>query len=161
MKVYFLFKLKNEEYICSYIYSEEHAKVFSYSFDEDYIVKTEEPTYKKLEDVETLLSKNSKSKKAKSNNPVLEKKDFADIKQALFFLDGTHDDFKEGIHARKKLPQIITPYEMDFEEDDEMKDEDLEDGVDEDKMFEDFKGFDEDEEDDLQNFDDDDDDLYR
>lgn len=163
MKVYFLFKLKNDNYICSYIYNEENSKIFSYSYDEDYIVKTEEPNYKKLEDIEAVFSKTSKSKKAKDANSLLEKKDFPDIKHALFFLEGNHDDFKAGIQARKKLPQIITPYELDFEEDDKfdpIKDDDLEDGIEEEKLLEGFKDLNDDEDDIADNFDDDDD-IYR
>ncbi len=163
MIVYFLFKLKNDDYICSYIYNEENSKIFSYSFDEDYIVKSDEPNYKKLEELETALLKKSKSKKAKDTPVILEKKDFPDIKNALFFLEGSLDDFKEGIQARKKLPQIINPYDLDFEEGEEfgsLKEEDLESGVGEESLFEDFKDLPDDEDDAAETFDDDDD-LYR
>ncbi len=163
MKVYFLFKLKNEDYTCSYIFNEEHSKVFSYSYDEDYIVKSEESNYKKLEDVETAFSRTSKSKKSKDANTLLEKKDFPDIKHALFFLEGNHDDFKAGIQSRKKLPKIITPYEMDFEESDEfenLKDDDLEVEAGEDNLFKEFKDFGDEEDESTDDFDDDDD-LYR
>ena len=42
MNVCLLFRSKEEEYYCDYIYCYENSMVYSFSFDDDYIVKNEE-----------------------------------------------------------------------------------------------------------------------
>lgn len=115
MLVLFLFKPKVNAHICSYIYTVENDHVVSYSFDEDYIVKTDENAFKDLQYVEDHYSKIIAGMK-KDSQPVMVKKEFPDIKAALFYLQGTLDDFNESIPARKRLPQIINPYDMDFDD---------------------------------------------
>lgn len=116
MNIYFLFNYQEEEYICTYIYSNENNSIVSYSMDEDYIVKTDEPKIKSLKHLEESYSAAKNKKGDKQNPPQLLQKEFPDIKPALYFLEGTIEDFKEGIPARRKLPQIVNPYDLDFED---------------------------------------------
>lgn len=124
MNIYFLFSNIKNEYICRYIYTKENNKVFSYSYDEGYIVKSEESTYKSLDEIEdTFKSKTSAAKNSKqSNPPKLLQKEFFDVRQSLYYLNGTLENFNEEIPARKRLPEIISPYDMDFEETDSFDD---------------------------------------
>jgi|WetSurMetagenome_2_1015567.scaffolds.fasta_scaffold528823_2 hypothetical protein len=163
MIAFMVFTQKDDENICNNIYSEEDGELFNYFIDEDYIVKTEEPKYKNVKELELAILDKDKSKKGKSKDKKsqLIKKEFHDIRQALYFLGGNLDDFKQGIQAHKKLPQIINPYDMDFEEGDsdlnsiEVDIDDKE--FDEDKLFDELKDLQDDEEDkDLDEPDDDD-----
>lgn len=175
MKVYFLFTYIDEEYICNNIYAEEEGKVINYSVEEDYIVKAEDPAVKSLAKLEEMYEPRAKGKKGtrtaakQENPPKLIQKEFDDVREALYFLEGTLEDFNEEIPARRKLLPIVNPYDLDFEEDkDEFpvfgeSDVDLEkEGFFEDDELDDFGvDGDEDEEDDFGgNFDDDEDDKY-
>jgi hypothetical protein len=124
MNIYFLFSTVKDEYICKYIYTNESKKVFSYSYDEGYIVKNEESMLKDLSDVEAKFAAKSKGKKApkKSSGPILIQKEFPDVRQSLFFLNGSLDNFNNGVPSRKRLPEIISPYDMDFESTDDFDD---------------------------------------
>lgn len=150
MTVYLLFSPREEEHICTFIYTKENGKIISYSFDEEYIVKTDESTIKDFKQLEDAYPAKAKPKKGKKpeNNPVLIKKDYPDVKQALFFLEGTLTDYNENIPAHKKLPQIINPYDLDLDEN-ELKgadmDVDFDSEVDEDELFKDLDSGDEDE----------------
>lgn len=159
MTVYLLFSPREEEHICTFIYSKENGKIQSYSFDEEYIVKTEETAIKDFKQLEDAYPAKTKPKKGKKpeDNPVLIKKDYPDIKAALYFLEGTLADFQENIPAHKKLPQIINPYDLDLDEN-EMKgaDIDFDSEVGEDELFSDL-----DPEEDDENPDTYDDDFYR
>lgn len=168
MTVYLLFSPKEDEHICTYVFTSEKNKIISYSYDEEYIVKEDEPKIKSFSDLEEKYSDKGKNKKNKQ--AVLIKREYPDIKDALFYLDGTLEDFNQEIKARKKLPSIINPFDMDFEEDVEdfstigkaALDDDI-DGNIEDSDF--MKDFDADEEEDTDNYsdnyDEDDDDLYK
>jgi hypothetical protein len=114
MIVYFLFSPKDDDYICTYIYSSEKNKIISYSYDEEYIVKTDEPKVKSCKDLEDKYSDKGKTKKGKP--PILLQGNYNDIKEALFYLDGTLENFKQLIKARKKLPPVINPFDIDFDE---------------------------------------------
>lgn len=159
MTVYLLFSPREEEHICTFIYTKEDGKIISYSFDEEYIVKTDETAIKDFRQLEDAYPAKAKVKKGKKpeDNPVLIKRDFPDVKAALYFLEGTLTDYQENIPAHKKLPQIINPYDLDLDEN-EMKATEIEfdSEVDEDELFSDL-GTEEDDE----NFDNYDDDLYR
>lgn len=158
MNIYFVFTPEYEEMICTYIYSSEGGKIISYSIDEDYIVKNEEPAIKSLRQIEDMYAAKQKNVKKGSEAPVLMKKEFGNINDALFFLEGTLDDFNNDVPARKKLPQIINPYDLDF---DEEKDSayDFQGEMEDDDLFEDDEFGGDDEADD-KSFDDDDD-YYR
>lgn len=190
MNIYFLFSSVNDEYICKYIYTKESNKIYSYSYDEGYIVKSEENVYKDLKEIEDkYISKSKKGKSGKKSLPaVVMKKEFSDVRQSLYFLHGNLDDFNNGIPARKRLPEIINPYDMDFEHTDDFddfgesgfeettgdfdkSDEDFDDSYNDDVIdkeaydhdpFADHDSFDDDfDADDRDNYDDDDDDFYR
>ncbi|MEI7812378.1 MAG: hypothetical protein WCJ01_08125 [Ignavibacteria bacterium] len=119
MKIYFLFSNVKNEYICKYIYTNEDKKIYSYSFDEGYIVKNEEPLIKSLKQLKEDFDAKLKTP-AKSVNPmVLEHKEFSDVKESLYFLNGSLNNFKYDISARKRLPEIISPYDFDFDEEEE------------------------------------------
>jgi len=140
MTVYLLFSPREEEHICTFIYTKEDGKIISFSFDEEYIVKTDETAIKDFKQLEEAYPAKAKPKKGKKpeDNPVLIKKDYPDVRQALFFLEGTLADFQENIPAHKKLPQIINPYDLDLDEN-EMQtadlDVDFDKEVDEDELF--------------------------
>ncbi|MCU7494474.1 MAG: hypothetical protein HF314_15665 [Ignavibacteria bacterium] len=179
MKIYFLFKYIDEEYICNNIYAEEEGKVINYSVEEDYIVKTEDPAVKSLAQLEEFYQAKAKGKKTtkpaaakqtskQENPPKLVQKEFDDVKEALYFLEGTLEDFNEDIPARRKLLPIVNPYDLDFEDDSEdfaafgESEEDLEKGgFFEDDDLDDFTaGEDEDEDGFGSDYDDDEDDRY-
>lgn len=169
MVVYFLFSPKDDEHICSYIYTSEKNKLISYSYDEEYIVKTDEPKIKDFKDLEEKYSGKGKNKKSKPS--ILLKGEYPDVRDALFFLDGTLEDFKQGIKARKKLPSIINPFDLDFDEDtedfsamDSMDAIDLDKEIDDSEFLNEFKSEDEDEEypdDEEDDYPDDEEDLYK
>lgn len=171
MVVYFLFSPKDDEHICSYIYTSEKSKLISYSYDEEYIVKTDEPKIKDFNDLEEKYSNKGKSKKSKQS--ILIKGEYPDVKDALFFLDGTMEDFKQGTKARKKLPPIINPFDLDFDEDtedfsamDSMDSINLDKEIDDNEFLDEFKSDDDEYEeypdDDVDKYsDDDEDDLYK
>jgi hypothetical protein len=168
MIAFMLFTQKDDDNICNNIYSEEEGELFNYSIDEDYIVKTEETKYKSIRELELALGDKEKSKKGKGKEKKsqLVKKEFHDIKQALYFLGGSLDDFKQGIPAHKKLPQIINPYDMDFEDGetdlDSVEVDIDEKEFDEDKLFEELKDLQDNEDDkDVDEPAEDDDDFYR
>ncbi|MGE5438868.1 MAG: hypothetical protein ACM3UR_03365 [Bacteroidota bacterium] len=123
MKIYFLFKYIDEEYICNNIYAEEEGKVINYSVEEDYIVKTEDPGVKSLSQLEENYQAKAKGKKGtkttakQENPPKLIVKEFDDVREALYFLEDTLEDFNEDIPARRKLLPIVNPYDLDFEDD--------------------------------------------
>ena len=79
----------------------------------------------------------------------------------MYFLEGSLEDFKKGIYAHKKLPQIINPYDLDFEgrEEDFTPDEVMEDDFNEEKLLDDLKKIQDDDEDDKL-YDEPDDDFY-
>ncbi|HEX2865399.1 MAG TPA: hypothetical protein VHO03_00075 [Ignavibacteriales bacterium] len=122
MKIYFLFKYIDEEYICNNIYAEEEGKVINYSVEEDYIVKTEDPAVKSLSQLEEMYQPKAKGKKGpktslkQENPPKLIVKEFEDVREALYFLEDTLEDFNEDIPARRKLLPIVNPYDLDFED---------------------------------------------
>lgn len=166
MVAYFLFSPKDDDYICTYIYSSEKNKIISYSYDEEYIVKTDEPKVKNFKDLEEKYSDKGKSKKGKP--PILLQGNYNDIKEALFYLDGTLENYKQQIKARKKLPPVINPFDIDFDEE-EMDDfsgmgpVELEKEVDDPDFMDEFKNDDEDENDEEypdKYKEDDEDDLY-
>jgi hypothetical protein len=154
MKILMLFRSREEEFRCDYIYVAENNKVYSYSFDEDFIVKSEEKTIKDFKHLEELYPEKSKAKKTKISSlaPLLMKKEFPDAKSALYFLGGTIEDFKEGIPAHKKLPEIVNPYDFDFDEEkdsfEKIIESDLE--IDETDLLDEFDNT---EDDDLENMD--------
>ncbi|MGE5429602.1 MAG: hypothetical protein ACM3QX_00905 [Syntrophomonadaceae bacterium] len=123
MKIYFLFTYIDEEYICDNIYAEEEGKVINYSVEEDYIVKAEDPAVKSLAKLEEMYQPQQKTKKSgkstakQENPPKLIIKEFAEVRDALFFLEDTIEDFNEDIPARRKLLPIVNPYDLDFEDD--------------------------------------------
>ncbi|MGE5401079.1 MAG: hypothetical protein ACM3S2_11795 [Ignavibacteriales bacterium] len=123
MKIYFLFKYIDEEYICNNIYAEEEGKVINYSVEEDYIVKTEDPAVKSLSQLEEMFQTKAKGKKGtktpskQENPPKLIVKEFDEVREALYFLEDTLEDFNEDIPARRKLLPIVNPYDLDFEDD--------------------------------------------
>ncbi|MGE5458529.1 MAG: hypothetical protein ACM3RX_09260 [Methanococcaceae archaeon] len=160
MKIYFLFSNVDDEFICKYIYTSENNKVISYSYDEEYIVKSEETAIKSLDHLEEVYEAKWKGKKGTRTGQLI-KKDYPDVKPALYYLDGTLEDFKEEIPARKRLPQIINPYDMDFDEGSEdlttMKDSHL----DFDKDFDEDLGLGDEFKDDEEPGNYDDDDFYR
>jgi hypothetical protein len=166
MIVYLLFTQKDEEHICNFIYSEADGELNSYSLDEDYIVKAVETKYRSAKELDAAFHDKNKSSKAKSKDKKsqLIKKEYPDIKQALYFLGGNLEDFKQGIPAHKKLPQIVNPYDMDFEGEAENLSP-VEDIIDdeefnEDKLLDELKDFQEDEDD--KNYEDlNDDDFYK
>lgn len=108
MKFYFIFSKKGEKSTCSAIYSLENGKLFSYSVEEDYIVKSDDAHIKT---VEKLLEKYKDAK-----TKVLIEKEYEQPLNALLYLGASIEDFQNQIPARKRLPQIITPYDMDFED---------------------------------------------
>ena len=166
MFAYLLFLKKDDEEICENIYAEEEGQLFNYSFEEDYIVKTEEVKYKNVKELEAILTgkgKTSTKGKKKESKSKLIKNECQDIKQALYFLSGSLDDFKQGIHAHKKLPQIVNPYDLDFdgrEDDFTPGKEEIEDEFNEEKLLNDLKSFQNDDDDDKIYDDPNDDDFY-
>ncbi len=112
METYLLFSPKANSHILTYVYVKENGKIVSYSFDEDYIVKMDEPQIKSVKDLETKFSKGESE-----NSPKLIKKEFIDLHESLFFLNGTLENFENGEKYYKKLPQIINPYDLDFDDD--------------------------------------------
>ena len=163
MFAYLLFLKKDNEDICKNIYAEDEGQLFNYTLDEDYIVKAEEVKYKGVKEMEAAFSDKDKTKKGKKkeSKSQLIKKEFSDIKEALYFLEGSLEDFKKGIYAHKKLPQIINPYDLDFEgrEEDFTPDEVMEDDFNEEKLLDDLKKIQDDDEDDKL-YDEPDDDFY-
>jgi hypothetical protein len=103
---------------CTQIYSYESGEVFSYSMDEDIIVKNEEPSFDSLEDL--ILKFAEKSLRTKS----LDEKDFVSVNAALRYLNSTQTDFNAEIPHYKRLPEIVNPYDMEFGEDDGYDEED-------------------------------------
>jgi len=164
MFAYMLFLKRDDEDICKNIYAEDEDQLFNYTLDEDYIVKSEENKYKNIKELEEAYHDKSKSQKGKKKEgkSKLIKKEYSDIKQALFFLGGTLEDFKQGIHAHKKLPQVINPYDMDFEgkEEDFTPGDDVGDEFNEEKLLDDLKKFQDDDDDDKLFDDTNDDDFY-
>ncbi|MCX6149495.1 MAG: hypothetical protein NTX22_03105 [Ignavibacteriales bacterium] len=162
MTAYLLFTSKNDELMCNYIFAEEEIKLFSFSLEEEFIVKAEETKYKTVKELEASYSAKSKTAKSKKQRSVIVRKEYQDIRQALYFLGSSMDDFKEGIPAHKKLPQIVNPYDMDFEEVDDdfdpIKSNLNDEEFNEDKLLDGLKDFQDDDEE--KNFDDLDDDEY-
>lgn len=116
MLCYFLFRPKVNDYFCSYIYVQEAGKIVSYSFDDEYIVKSDEKTIKSFGQLEEYIA--DKNRKSKTENQPLKlvQKEFPDVKAALYYLEGSLEDFNESVPARKRLPEIINPYDMDFDD---------------------------------------------
>lgn len=114
MKALFLFSQIKKEQKCKYIYAEEEGTVYNYSLDEDLIVKTEETNYLTLEEIQKDFAQKTKTKN------ILLEQEFPNVKRALGFLGATKSDFDEGIPAFKKLPEIVAPYETEFDKTDDV-----------------------------------------
>ncbi|MGE5496675.1 MAG: hypothetical protein ACM3Q2_01280, partial [Syntrophothermus sp.] len=79
-------------------------------------------------------------------------KEYPEARPSLYFLNGSLENFNNGIPARKRLPEVINPYDLDFDESDNL--DGIEDGFGEDTgalgkddyedSFDDDAGFDED-----------------
>jgi hypothetical protein len=114
MKALFLFTQVKKEQKCKYIYAEEDGVVYNYSLDEDLIVKSEEQEFENLEEI-----KKEFAKKAKTKNLLVEE-EFAGVKKALGFLGASKEDFDQGVPAFKKLPEIVSPYETEFDKSEDL-----------------------------------------
>lgn len=123
MKLYFLFTPKKEKYNCNYIYAMEDELLYGFFVEEDYIVKTDDLEITTIDELQKLHKKKIDHLKKNSPDallPLLIEKEFNSINEGLKFLGSGKEDFDEGKPKYKKLPKVITPYDIDFDEDEEV-----------------------------------------
>jgi len=122
MKLYFLFTPKKEKYNCNYIYAMEDELLYGFFVEEDYIVKTDDLEISTIDELHNLHKKRIEHLKKNSPDtflPILIEKEFNSINEGLKFLGSGKEDFDQGKPKYKKLPKVITPYDIDFDEDEE------------------------------------------
>ncbi len=123
MKLYFLFTPRKEKYNCTYIYGMEDEQLYGFFIEEDYIVKTDDLEITTIDELEKLHRKRIEHIKKNSPSgliPLLIEKEFESLNAGLKFLGSSKEDFESGKPKHKKLPKVISPYDIDFDEDEEV-----------------------------------------